>query len=127
MGRKTFESIGTPLKKRQNIILSKNPEYSAPGCEIAGSIETALELCPPEAEIMVGGGASVYRQFLPEAERIYLTVIEAQFSGDRYFPRFNRNNWQRKQLKQHAGGPENPWPFTINLYTRIDQLPHKPS
>ena len=94
MGRKTFESIGKPLPKRTNIILTRDRGYSAEGCIVAHSIEEALDTARTCDEIMIIGGASIYVLFLPRAHRLYLTYIHDCFEGDIYFPTFNLADWQ---------------------------------
>ncbi len=118
MGRKTFEAIGSPLEKRQNIILTENTNYHPDGCLTAVSGEAALELVEPAEEIMVAGGRSLYQQFLDHAERIYLSKIHAEFDGDTYFPEIDETDWQITRLKHHEADRQNRWAFTAYLYER---------
>ena len=85
MGRKTFESIGRPLPGRQMIVLSRNPEYRASGCQVVNTLQAGLAAADRD-ELFICGGAEIYRQALPLAERIYLTELQRNFVGDRYFP-----------------------------------------
>ena len=94
MGRKTFESIGKPLPKRTNIILTHDRDYQAAGCVVTHSIKEALDTASDCEEIMIIGGASIYTLFLPWADRLYLTCIHDCFEGDVYFPAFDRADWQ---------------------------------
>ena len=97
MGRKTHESIGRPLPGRANIVVSRNPAYQAPGCQVFASLELALEAArqfAPDSEIMLIGGAELYRQALPLADRIYLTLVEAELEGDTHFPELNPDEWR---------------------------------
>ncbi len=96
MGRKTFESIGRPLPGRENIVITRNPDYRPSGCSVYHSIEAALLDCQAE-ELMVIGGASFYQAMLPIAERIYLTRIHQEFSADTYFPEFDITAWREVQ------------------------------
>ncbi|WP_237057228.1 type 3 dihydrofolate reductase [Microbulbifer sediminum] len=92
MGRKTYESIGRPLPGRDNIVISRNPQWRADGVIRVASLEEALERARRSAEaatageIMVIGGAEIYRQALPLAHRLYLTEVDAEVSGDAFFP-----------------------------------------
>ncbi len=86
MGRKTFESIGRPLAGRKTIILTRNRDYGAVGCLIAGSLREALAECAGADEVFICGGGEVYREALPLASRIYLTVIHGEIEGDTLFP-----------------------------------------
>ncbi len=93
MGRKTFESIGRPLPGRTTVIISRNG-YDAPaGCLVAASIEAALNACSGDAEVFCVGGAQLYAQLLPLAQRLYLTEIAAEFDGDAWFPAYDRADW----------------------------------
>lgn len=93
MGRRTFESIGRPLPGRENIIISRNPDYQQHGCQVFQSIESAIESCIGSEELMVIGGASFYQAILPKASHLYLTQIHQTFEGDTYFPEFDRSEW----------------------------------
>lgn len=93
MGRKTYESIGTPLDQRKNIVLTKQDQYQAEGCHIVHSEQEALEVAGVSGEIMVIGGESIFRAFLPRSDRLYLTIIHETFSGDTYFPELKPDSW----------------------------------
>ena len=87
MGRKTYESIGRPLPNRTTIVISRQAEYAAQGCLVAPSFEVALELGQAlSEELIVAGGAEVYRSALPYADQIHLTTIDQDFAGDATFP-----------------------------------------
>lgn len=92
MGRKTFESIGRPLPNRTNIILTKDENYKAEGCVIINSKES-LEIKNDE-EVFVIGGANVYKQFLPLADKLYITKIDGEYYGDVYFPKPDMKKWK---------------------------------
>ena len=93
MGRKTHASIGRPLPGRVNLVLTSDPGYAAPGCIVVHSPEQALQVAQGE-ELMVIGGAALYRDFLPRAERLYLTRIHREFDGDTFFPEFDAADWR---------------------------------
>ena len=96
MGRKTFESIGRPLPGRLNIVVTRNPGWQAAGVQVAHSLDAALALAAeavPE-EIMLIGGAELYRQALPQADVLYLTEIDAEFAGDAFFPEVDLARWR---------------------------------
>ena len=95
MGRKTHESIGRPLPGRENIVITRQKDYRAAGCAVFHGIETALEACANHAEVMVMGGASLYEELLPRAARIYLTRVEAEVTGDTWFPAVRRQRLER--------------------------------
>ncbi|MFZ2187622.1 MAG: dihydrofolate reductase [Candidatus Moraniibacteriota bacterium] len=90
MGENTYVSIGRPLPNRTNIVLSLTPEFAPEGCLVVRSIEEALEMarrCETK-EIFVIGGASIYKQFIPFADRLYLTLVEGSFEADTFFPEY---------------------------------------
>ncbi len=104
MGRKTYESIPArfrPLPGRHNIIITRNRDYQAEGATVVHSMEEALAAAGDVEEVMIGGGAEVFRAFLDTADRLYLTLIEGSFSGDAYFPEFDRGEWQETFAQTH--------------------------
>ncbi len=114
-GRKTYESIGRPLPHRRNIIVTRNANYEAPGCELASSLSQALELSSPsEKEIFIGGGEQLYREALPRAERIYLTIIDMEVNGDAIFPEFPMGDFSKVEEEKITGSPS----YTNFLYER---------
>lgn len=103
MGRKTFESIGRPLPGRTTVILTRDAAYHQPGCLTAASLEAAVAACGEDDEVFFVGGADVYAQALPLADRLYLTEIDAEFAGDARFPEFDACQW-RESDRQHQIG-----------------------
>lgn len=81
MGRNTHESIGRPLPGRKNIIVTSNKDYQADGCSVVQSLEQAFIACDDAEEAMVMGGASLYEQLLPQADKLYLTHVNAELEG----------------------------------------------
>lgn len=100
MGRRTFESIGQPLPGRRTIILSRDPDYSVAGCDIANDIESATQLAHSAEELFICGGEELYRQTLPLAERIYLTELDTKMEGDCYFPELPAGEFQTIYTEQ---------------------------
>lgn len=86
MGRKTHESIGRALPGRRNIVITRNRNYLAAGCEIAHSLEEAYGLCRDEKKVFNIGGEELYRQGLKHADTLLLTILPQEYSGDVYFP-----------------------------------------
>lgn len=118
MGRKTFASIGRPLPGRRCIVLSRRPDFTWPGIEVAGSLGEALALTEGEDEAFVAGGGSVYAEALPRAARIYLTVIHAEIAGDTYFPRFEGHEWRLVDDRYHDCGADAPFSYSFRRYER---------
>jgi len=97
MGRKTWESLPTgfrPLPGRRNIVVSRNRDYAAEGATVVASVAEALAAAAGTTEVFVIGGAELYAQALPVADRLQLTEIDADFAGDAWFPPFDRNLWR---------------------------------
>ena len=116
MGRKTFESLPKALPKRRNIVISKNKDLKLDGAEVTDSIEKALEMTKND-NVFIIGGAKIYEQFLPFAQKLYLTEIEAECSSaDTFFPRFNKSLYKKEVL---AVKEENGTKFSHILYTKI--------
>jgi len=122
MGRKTFESIGKPLPHRQNIILSRQTEdtlsFDTTGCTLQPSLQHALDTLKNEAEVIIIGGANVYKQALPRAHRLYLTFIDADIDGDTFFPEWNPSQWIEVDRIAHPADANNPHACTFVEYTR---------
>jgi dihydrofolate reductase len=118
MGRKTFESIGRPLDGRHNIVVSRNPDYRAEGCTVVHSSEAALAAAGSAAEIFVIGGAELYAQFLPRADRLYLTLVHAQLEGDTYFPPFDQTRWREIEREEHQADGRHAFDYTFLVLER---------
>lgn len=115
MGQKTFESIGKALPGRTNIVLTLDKNFQAPNCLRAHSIEEAIQITKNLAaeEVIIGGGVSIYKQFLPLADRLYLTLIEGDFEGDAYFPEFDYNDWNEVEHIDHEADKDNPYRYSF--------------
>ncbi|OFZ18063.1 MAG: hypothetical protein A2X94_02505 [Bdellovibrionales bacterium GWB1_55_8] len=103
MGRKTFQSIGRPLPKRFNVVVSRDARLEIPGVAIASSLAQAIALCegqPGAEEIFIIGGAEIYREALPHADRLYLTEIDLHVDGDAFFP-----DWPAGAFKEISRTP----------------------
>ncbi len=118
MGRKTHESIGRPLPGRENIVISRNPEFSAPGCRVMGGMAEVLERLGEVEEVMVIGGASIYAEALELATRLYLTEVHAAVAGDVFFPEFDRGQWREIRRQHVLADEKNPLPHSFVLLER---------
>ncbi len=123
MGRKTFESIGRPLPQRRNIVVTRDPRFAAPGIEVAASLEAALALCRQEPEVMVIGGAEIYRAALSLANKIELTRVEAEVDGDVYFPALDPAEWRESAREQHPVDARHVYPMSFSTLQRAGTLP----
>ena len=120
MGRKTFESIGRVLPGRTNVILSRSPGVSVAGARVYRSLDDALDALKRElgakAEIFVVGGAEVYRQALPLADRVYLTVVRGEIGGDAFFPELSAKDFTETERQVRDRGP---LAFEWRVYDRV--------
>jgi dihydrofolate reductase len=118
MGRRTYESIGRPLPKRTNIVLTRDPAFRPEGVIVARTPDEALTLAGDAPETIVFGGAEVFRHFLPMAERIYLTEVDADVGGDTYFD-FGEKDWRVVETKAHPADERHAYPFKFMTLERI--------
>jgi dihydrofolate reductase len=118
MGRKTFESIGKPLPERQNIVVSRNNDFNPKGCTVCHSILEVPELCS-DGEAFVIGGADIYSAFLPYAAKLYLTLIEHEFSGDLFFPEINYDEWELVSKVKGEKNEKNPVDYYFMEYKKV--------
>jgi dihydrofolate reductase len=116
MGRKTYESLGRLLPGRTTVIVTRNPGYRVEGAVVVTSLQQALEACRGEPEVFIIGGAELYRQALPVADRLYMTEIEADFEGDVHFPELPPSTWHEvsRESRVSADG----LPFSYVEYSR---------
>ena len=102
MGRKTLLSLPKwPLPNRRHIVLTNDPDAKFAGCETASSVEEVLQKIEGEEEVFVIGGGSIYRQFYPQAGRLYLTLVHKEFDADTFFPEINYSEWEQMSRKDH--------------------------
>ena len=124
MGRRTFESIGRPLPGRTNIVISRNPHFRAEGVRVSASLDDALQLARDIAvaegvgELLVIGGAEIYAEAIPRADRLYLTLVHAAVEGDAFLPPINWQEWRETGRERHRGSGENPHDFSFVVYER---------
>lgn len=122
MGRKTFDSMGNkPLPKRINIIITRNEDFKVEGAIVVHSAEEALKEAEKYGteELMVIGGSEIYKEFLPIANRIYLTIIEGIFEGDAFFPEYDITEWKEISYEEHEKDAENPYDYRFVVLERI--------
>ena len=118
MGRKTWDSIGRPLPGRRSLVLSRDPDFAAPGATVVRSAEEALLLAEPAEELMVIGGGAIYTLFLPLADRLELTRVHVDLEGDAHFPPFDPHRFIEVSREERAADPENPHRMT---FIRMDR------
>jgi dihydrofolate reductase len=113
MGRKTFQSIGRALPGRLNLVLTRDRDWSAPGAVVVHSMEAALSAAAGAEELVVIGGAEIYRLVMPFARRIYLTHVHADVPGDTYFPAFDPTQWVDVASDRHPADERHAYPVTF--------------
>ncbi|SEO93314.1 dihydrofolate reductase [Aquisalimonas asiatica] len=115
MGRRNYLSIGRPLPDRHNIVMTRNPDFQAPGCTVVADADAALTAAGDAREVMIIGGAEIYRLFLPRADRLYLTWVHTAIDGDTWFPAFDAHDWQVIDERHQA--PDDNTPFPLHFQT----------
>jgi dihydrofolate reductase len=113
MGRRTWESIGRPLPKRTSIVLTRDRGFQCEGCLIAHTPDDAMKLAGDAPEIIVFGGAGVFKDFLPRADRIYLTEVDADVGGDTFFPPLDPSDWEVVEAVEHPADERHPYDFSF--------------
>ena len=119
MGRRTYESIGRPLEGRTSIVLTRDPAFRAEGVLVARSEDEALTHAGDAPEVIVFGGSEVFARFLPRADRLYITEIDADIEGDRTFPDIDRREWRETERVEHAADERNAHPYRFLTLDRI--------
>jgi dihydrofolate reductase len=127
MGRKNYESIPEkfrPLPNRVNIVVTRNEDYNAPGCRVVHSLKDAfaIPMRSEQEEVFVIGGAEIFRQSMPFADRLYLTEIQADVDGDTLFPEFDRTEWKELSRVPHPSDERHRYAFDFVVYQRDDKL-----
>lgn len=121
MGRNTFDSLPNgPLPNRTNIVLTSRPQSLPEGCIAVKSLEEAIACAGAEEELFIIGGASVYQQALPLADRLYLTFIHHTFAdADTFFPKIDFSQWQQTESEKHEANEKNAFPYSFVDYVRV--------
>lgn len=123
MGRKNWDSIPEkfrPLPNRTNLVITRQPDFRAPGATVVNSLSLALEIARTagQSEVFVIGGAEIYRLALPLATRLYLTEIQTQLQGDTFFPDYDRQAWVERSRNHHSADERHLFPFDFVIYDK---------
>ncbi|MBF9237766.1 dihydrofolate reductase [Hymenobacter sp. BT683] len=114
MGRRTYDSLGRALPKRTNIVVTRQADWAAPGCETAASVPAALARARElDEEVCVIGGGEIYRQALPAADVIYLTEVHHNFEGDAGFPPLPSSDWREETRERHEADEQHAYAFSF--------------
>ncbi|MFN0108330.1 MAG: dihydrofolate reductase [Blastocatellia bacterium] len=124
VGRKTFESIGKPLPGRRMIVVTRDRAFKAAfdteSCAVCHSLDEAIELACSrgEQEVFICGGSEIYQQAIALADRLYLTLVDAEIVADTFFPEFDPQNWNERESLFHPTDEKNEFPFTFKILDR---------
>lgn len=120
MGRKTWDAVGRPLPGRISLVLTRDEGWAAEGAVPCGSIDEALRRAKGDPEPFVIGGESIFRQTLPLAARVDLTLIHAEIEGDTVFPELDEAAWRLVSDERHDADAKNRHPYSFRIYERSD-------
>lgn len=120
MGRKTFESIGSPLPNRKNIVITRDRDYSQQGIEVVHSLEEAINLFDDAEEAFIIGGAEIYKQAMPLVDRLYITHVDAEDrEADAFFPEIIPILWNEISHKENKKDDKNPHNYIFSIYDKF--------
>jgi dihydrofolate reductase len=124
MGRKNYDSLHEkfkPLPNRTNIVVTRQKDFNAPGCRVTHNVNDAIALARKgnETEAFIIGGAEIYTLALPDADRLYLTEIDADVTGDTFFPQFSKHEWKETSRMHHAADEKHKFAFDFVIYDRV--------
>ncbi len=119
MGRRTWESIGRPLPGRTSIVITSDPDYRAEGAIVVHSVDEGIRAAGDAPELFVIGGARLFADTLPRADRIHLTRIDHAFEGDTWFPGIG-DDWREVRREEHGPDERNAYPYTFILLERYE-------
>jgi dihydrofolate reductase len=126
MGRHTFDAIGKALPGRRTIVLSRDSAWRGTGVEVAHDLDEAIELAAGDSEVFVGGGAQVYRQAMPLADRMHLTLVHTIVEGDAHFPPIPPGEWTIAEEEKYPADEKNAFAMTFRRYERSLTSQKKP-
>ncbi|MDR2907602.1 MAG: dihydrofolate reductase [Bacteroidales bacterium] len=119
MGRNTFYSLPVrPFPLRRNVVMTNDKSVKIEGCEMAYSIQEAIDLCDADGESFICGGGAIYQQFLPLADKLYLTVVHQDFEADTFFPEINYNEWKLVEESERMIDEKTQLPYSYLVYER---------
>lgn len=121
MGRTNYYSIGRPLPKRTNIIVTRDPFFIVSNCLVVHSIEEGIETARAngEEELFIIGGGNIYEQTIDICTKLYLTEIDVDVEGDIFFPKINFDEWELISEEPHQKDEKNPYDYNFKIYKRI--------
>jgi dihydrofolate reductase len=122
MGRKTYESIGKPLPNRTNIVISRKNDWFEEGILIVGSIKEAVKFAKKiDEEVFIIGGGNIYEQTIDLADKLEVTLVDAELGADTFFPKINEKVWQKTNEEYHQKDEKNEFDFCFQTYERVSE------
>lgn len=119
MGRKTHESIGRVLPGRENIVITRQADYQSEDCTVFSSVEEFVKVSQRQNdEIFVIGGAEIFNETFPHADRLYITLIHEEFAGDTFFPDFDSSEWELVSNEKGIRDNKNPYDYEFRIYDK---------
>lgn len=118
-GRGEYEARKAPLEGRLNIVMTRQRGYQAPGCTVVHDADEALRAAAGHDEIMIAGGQQIYQEFLPRANRMVLTFVDAEIEGDTYFPEYDASQWREVERRELPADERHAYAFSIVTLERI--------
>lgn len=124
MGRNSFRSIGRPLPKRTNIVITRDPFFKADGVQVAHSVEEALGMAYDngETEAFIIGGGEIYRDSMDLWDKVYLTEVDMEVEGDVFFPVLDPAEWRETWRETHVPDAKNEWAYTFRILERVEEV-----
>ncbi|MBK6837214.1 MAG: dihydrofolate reductase [Bacteroidetes bacterium] len=119
MGRKTYESIGRPLPGRVNVVITRNSDFNAEGCILAGSLAEALKISKSDPEVFIFGGGEIFREALPLVSKIYMTKVHHSLEGDTYFPLLDPSHWKEIEKVEFKADEKNEYDYSFITLEKI--------
>ncbi|ARK31945.1 dihydrofolate reductase [Halalkalibacter krulwichiae] len=119
MGRKTYESIGRPLPKRRNVVLTQNKDFRVEGCDVVTNVNEVLHLSKQEDECFIIGGTQIFSLFWEHVDRLYVTYIDEEFEGDTFFPEIEKEKWELVSVTEGIVDEKNRYPHEFRVYERV--------
>lgn len=119
MGRKTWESINRLLPGRTTVIVTRRRDFSVPGALVAHTLDEAIKYCAGDSEVFIIGGGELYRAALPMADRIYLTVVDAEPAGDTWMPEFDPAQWRVHSTQHYSRDDRHAHDYRFEIHDRV--------
>lgn len=120
MGRKTYDSIGRPLPNRENIIITRDKNFTSNDLVIKDSIDEAIEQCKNQDEVFIIGGDTIYKQTIDIATKLYITRVDTIIeNGDAFFPEINVTEWEKTSVEHFEKDEKNKFDYSFEVYVRI--------